>query len=58
MHTLRIGGQAVLLIAAEPVDGNHDWHLYDETVTVLRDPSAADRLEWVQQRPTRGRSRG
>jgi hypothetical protein len=56
--TMRIDGQSVLLMAAEPVDGDHDWRLYDESVTVLRDPTAADRLDWVQQRPTHGRPRG
>jgi hypothetical protein len=53
--TLTIGGRSVLLIAAEPYDGDQEWHLYDEMVVVLRDPSAADRLDWVGHRPTHGR---
>jgi hypothetical protein len=52
---LDVGGRSMLLMAAEPYDGDQEWHLYDEMVVVLRDPSAADRLEWAEPRPTHGR---
>jgi hypothetical protein len=52
--TFRIDGVATLLIAAEAY-GPDEWYLYDESVVVLRDPSAADRLEWYPQRPNRSR---
>jgi hypothetical protein len=48
--TLHIGDESVLLIAAEAY-GPDEWHIYDESVVVLRDPAAADRLEWFPQRP-------
>lgn len=48
--TFQIAGEAVLLLAAE-AEGEGVWKLYDESVVVLRDPSAADRLEWFQPRP-------
>jgi hypothetical protein len=49
--TFRVDGESVLLMAAEP-DGPDDWRRYDESVVVLRDPSAADRLDWYPPRPS------
>ncbi|HEY0473021.1 MAG TPA: hypothetical protein VGD34_15215 [Kribbella sp.] len=48
--TLHIGDESVLLIAAGAY-GPDEWHIYDESLVVLRDAAAADRLEWFPQRP-------
>ncbi|MFC9688791.1 hypothetical protein ACFTSF_09645 [Kribbella sp. NPDC056951] len=47
---LRINNASVLLIAAEP-DDEGVWRRYDESVTVLRVPHAADALPWEPPRP-------
>ncbi len=47
---LGVGNTSVLLIAAEP-DEDGVWRRYDESVTVLRNPRAADALPWEPPRP-------
>lgn len=51
---------STLLIAAEAY-APHEWHLYDESVVALTDPSAADTLPWIPERrswrPAGGRIR-
>ncbi|GAB3923220.1 hypothetical protein GCM10029976_013120 [Kribbella albertanoniae] len=47
---LGIGNSSVLLIAAEP-DEDGIWRRYDESVTVVRNPHAADALPWDPPRP-------
>lgn len=50
---------STLLIAAEAYSRD-EWHLYDESVVVVRDPGKADDLPWVPERlswrPTEGRA--
>ncbi|MFB6723111.1 hypothetical protein ACFCV3_23225 [Kribbella sp. NPDC056345] len=47
---LCIGNTSVLLIAAEP-DEEGVWRRYDKSVTVVRNPRAADALAWEPPRP-------
>jgi hypothetical protein len=47
---LDIAGQPILLIAAEAY-GTDEWHLYDESIVVIRDPSIINDLSWLPPRP-------
>lgn len=47
---LRVDGQPVALIAAESY-GPGEWHRLDESVVVLRDLAASDRIRWIPARP-------
>ncbi|MFE7508248.1 hypothetical protein [Promicromonospora sp. NPDC057488] len=50
--TLVVGGRPVPLIAAENY-GPDEWHRLDESVVVLSDPDAVDRIGWLPPRPMR-----
>jgi hypothetical protein len=46
---LHSDNRSTLLIAAEAYSRS-EWHLYDESVVALTDPTAADALEWLPGR--------
>ncbi|MFI8523327.1 hypothetical protein ACIGB8_02710 [Promicromonospora sukumoe] len=50
--TLVVGGRLVPLVAAENY-GPDEWHRLDESVVVLREPGAADRINWLPPQPAR-----
>ncbi|MGW2090626.1 hypothetical protein [Promicromonospora sukumoe] len=50
--TLVVGGRPIPLVAAEYY-GHDEWHRLDESVVVLRDPGALDRIDWLPPRPAR-----
>lgn len=44
------GEEASLHLIAAEADSRDEWHLYDESVVVLTDPRAADKLAWYPSR--------
>ncbi|MEU1686467.1 hypothetical protein [Micromonospora sp. NPDC005707] len=48
---------STLLIAAEAYS-RHEWHLFDESVVALTDPTTADALAWIPERHRWRRTEG